>query len=70
MHQPLHTAVLVYLLAVAVPAALLLLLIAGQALIGRLGRRPAHEEHGQGPSSDEVDQALAARRAKTDKSTV
>ncbi len=68
MHHPLHTVVLVYLLMVAVPSALLLLLMAGQALIGRLGQRPAHENHARRPSNDEVDEALAeARRAKTDK---
>ncbi len=70
MHHPLHTVVLVYLLMVAVPSALLLLLIAGQALIGRLGQRPARENHGQRPSNDDIDEACAeARRPNADKRT-
>lgn len=39
MHHPLHTVVLLYLLMVAVPSALLLILMAGQTLGGRL-RQP------------------------------
>ncbi len=46
MHNPLHTGVLLYLLMVAVPSGLLLLLMAGQALGDRLRQRPAPGNHG------------------------
>ena len=48
MHHPLHTAVLLYLLMIAVPSGLLLLLMAGQALGDRLRQRPARGNHGHG----------------------
>jgi hypothetical protein len=41
VHHPLHTVVLLYLLMVAVPSVLLLLLMAGQTLGGRLRRQRA-----------------------------
>jgi hypothetical protein len=47
VHHPLHTVVLLYLLMVAVPSVLLLLLMAGQTLGGRPRQRPARGGHDQ-----------------------
>ena len=48
MHHSLHTVVLLYLVTVAVPSVFLLLLIAGQTLVGRLRQHPARGGHDEG----------------------
>jgi hypothetical protein len=65
VHHPIHSVVLVYLVLVAVPSVLLLLLMAWQAVVGRLRQIPAHGNPAPSPTDQGTDEALGQAGLRT-----